>query len=308
MKTINERINEAVLALAEERVKVEQTGFLQLWQIRNGMHKFSDYDSKHLPEYVNRQISLGYTEADLTVEAWTSTNREWYCYIAATLRNKLNESSYRFNNSIGFLAKDQITKEELLEAEAPLRELISQNRMNLLNNYEEAAAFITDGKFYQNNLDKMNIDKETHDYILSVKKDIDTKRQQAKEAARNELLAWATGNGSELLKLRIKHNQNWQQIAETEWAIAHTTGFSLWEYDGEDEKWNVENATIEQLLELEKAQSENPSSDIDIIRCRWDDEDGEVIHRTFLICKAMTPTSNCLLYREITDVSESEEE
>lgn len=307
MKTINERINEAVLALAEERVKVEQTGFLELFQIRNGMHKFSDYDSKMFPVYVERQFALGYTEADLTVEACTRTNREWFSYIAVTLRNPLNGSSYRLSNCIMFLRRDQLTKDQLLEAEAPLMELIAHNRTKLLNNYEEAAAFIADGKFFQNNLDKMKVDKETHDYILSVKNYIEAKKQKANEAARNELLTWATGNGSELLKLRIKHNQNWQKIAETEWAIAHTTGFSLWEYDGEDEKWNVENATIEQLLELEKAQSENPGTDINIIRCRWSDEDGYIVHRTFLICKVKTPTSNCFLYREITDVSESEE-
>lgn len=138
------------------------------------------------------------------------------------------------------------------------------------------------------------------------------------EAGRTELLSWAKENGSELLKLRIKHEQNWQSLSETEWALAHVNGeFKTWDYDPDSkEDWTVMNATLEQLNELEKAQAENPECAIDIMRSKFDSEmydvdDTPYIHRTFIRCIVPMPTKNeytngigKTLYREITDASE----
>jgi len=308
MKTIEERINQAVLSLAEQRVEVEKTGFLQLWQLKNGVSSFSEWDSKRLPEYVESQKALGYTEEDLTVEAWISTSREWYFYIAATVRNIKNGSFYSFSNDIQFVGKNKLTKLQLEEAEAPVFKIIQENRNLYLNNEIKAAEFIEKGLFYTNNLDKMKFDKETHDYVFSVKTSIEERKRRVLEDAREELLSWAVENGSELLKLRIKHNQNWQSLAETEFALSHSAGFSEWKDGEESESWSVNNATLEQLKELEAAEDENPDHEIYIIRCKFYSEDGDKIHRTYLHCVVKTPVGKVSLYREIDDVSEDKEE
>lgn len=139
------------------------------------------------------------------------------------------------------------------------------------------------------------------------------KKEAQKEAAKkireqqiNELLNWAKNNGSELLKMRIKHNQNWQKMAEKEWALAQVTGFEYLEED-EDEFWLVENATLEQLIELEQAQKENPDLHMEITRCKYygDDYADEYTHRTFIRCFVQTPINTHIsLDKEIIDVDD----
>lgn len=137
-------------------------------------------------------------------------------------------------------------------------------------------------------------------------------KQAATEAGRSELRTWAETNGSELLKLRIKYNQNWQNIAETEWAIAHTTGFDVWSDQDESDKWHVNNATIEQLKELEKAVSENPDHEIDMIRFKFmykentwvGDEIVDYYHKTFLKISVKTPIGTTHLFKEILDAAD----
>ena len=142
---------------------------------------------------------------------------------------------------------------------------------------------------------------------------VEEKRKAMTEAGRKELLAWANDNGSELLKLRIKHNQNWQTIAEAEWAVAHSVGFSplseLCDIENDD-SWTVKNGTIEQLKELEKAQEENPNHEITIERMKFVQKDNDeyydeaVSHKTFLSCKIKTPVGIIYLFREINDVDD----
>jgi uncharacterized protein YeeX (DUF496 family) len=138
-------------------------------------------------------------------------------------------------------------------------------------------------------------------------------KKSALESGRAELLAWAKENGSELLKLRIKHGQNWESIAEAEWAKANIKGeFESWNYEPDSkEDWTVNNATLQQLQELEKAEAENPDCEIDIMRSKfdcemYDEDDTQYIHRTFLRCGVKTPTSTRILYREISDISDNE--
>jgi hypothetical protein len=306
MKTLVEKINEAVIALAKERVEIEKAGFFYFWQLQNGLNKFTDWDSKRLSEYVESQKSLGYSEDDLSVSAWISTHGVWANYIAATVENKFNGSSYRFSNAIQFLNRDSVTKKQLEEADLPVQKLVLENRSAFLNKKEAAAEFIEKGRFYQNNIERMCFDKETHDYVLSVKNEIENNKKMEIEAARNTLLSWAIENGSDLLKLRIKHNQNWQTITENEWALAHTKGFGLWPYDETNEDWDVNNANINQLMALESSKSENPDCDIDITRSKWVDE-FDVTHRTFLRCFVKTPIGTAVLFREIEDADDQDE-
>ncbi len=135
--------------------------------------------------------------------------------------------------------------------------------------------------------------------------------EAARQKAINELLTWAKEKGSELLNLRIQHKQNWQNLAETEWALAHTTGFSLYEdLVNEDcvEEYPVKNATIEQLQMLEKAKDENPDADIIIERHAYDDTISGRFHKTFLWAYVPTPLSSINLYQEIADTYEDDSE
>lgn len=139
-------------------------------------------------------------------------------------------------------------------------------------------------------------------------------RKAALVAGRTILLNWATENGSELLKLRIKHNQNWQNLAEQEWAIAHTEGFGFWFDDEELETWVVNNASLDQLQLLEEAVVKNPDFEIDIIRCKfmYDEQDyygereSDYYHRTFLRCEVKTPIGYVHLIKEIKDADDDE--
>jgi len=308
MKTLLERINEAVITLAEESVKIERTGFIQLWQLKNGMSYLSNWDAKRIPEYIESQKSLGYTEDDMSVEAWLGTSNAWYSYISATVRNVKNGSSYRFSNNIVFVGRHELTKTQLEEAESPGLKIIQQHRETYLNNKENAIDFIKKGLFYQNNLGEMMFDQETHDFILSVSNDIEANKKAAIEASRNKFIAWAEENGSELLKLRIKYGQNWQNLAATEWAIAHTTGFQIWSDGEESEEWLVKNGSLEQLKELERAIAENPDHEIDMIRCKFKNdnynypEETDYFHKTYLRINVKTPVSYLPLFREIEDV------
>lgn len=130
-------------------------------------------------------------------------------------------------------------------------------------------------------------------------------REEKIREAREKLLDWAKQNGSELLKLRIKHNQNWQTMANVEWAMANTKGFSEWEYDKEEDQWNVNNATINQLKQMEKAVAENPYMEVEMIRCKFmsddQDHDSEYYHRTFLRMIVDAPVGQVNLYKEISD-------
>lgn len=131
-------------------------------------------------------------------------------------------------------------------------------------------------------------------------------KKAALDAGREALLTWAKENGSDLLKLRIKHEQNWQAIAETEWAKAHAEGFEPWGFNPDSEKdWTVNNANLEQLQVLNAVKEKNPQHKIDIMRSRWIDEENEgYIHRTFLRCEVKTPVGYISLYKQINDVNE----
>ena len=132
-------------------------------------------------------------------------------------------------------------------------------------------------------------------------------KKEAVEAGLTELRTWAEENGSELLRLRIKHGQNWLQLAKQEWAVAHTVNFGLWPYEESVDDYNVKNASLLQLRELETAKAENPMAEIVIMRSKFADEEAEeAYHRTFLRCEVKTPVGECLLYSEIEDISNEE--
>lgn len=154
---------------------------------------------------------------------------------------------------------------------------------------------------------KVEHDQKREEKLEAEKKQAENKKMEV-EAKKENLRQWAIQNGSDLVKLRIKHGQNWQSLATIEWAKTHSTGFDEWEYDESDDDWGVNNATIEQLKALETAKSENPDHEVDIIRSKWVDYYGDVIHRTFQRCIVKTPVGKIPLYKEIDDVSDEDDE
>lgn len=143
----------------------------------------------------------------------------------------------------------------------------------------------------------------------AIKEAEETAKKAVLLAGRNELLEWAKDHGSELLKLRIKHEQNWLDIAEEEWAVAHCKGFAVADFDEDESWWTVKNANIDQLRELEKAKSENTECEIAIIRVKFvdnEEDDDEAYHRTFLRVNVKTPAREQYLYKEISNAADVE--
>ncbi len=299
MKLI-EKVKKAII---ENLEKENPKPYYDLWCLKNDHAIFSESFTEWLSTFLEKELSKGYTEDDLTIYVSNSVS---HIYCAVT--NRISGLSFSRSQFISIPNRSQFTKQQLTEADAPILEAIAQNR-KIIGNIEAAKSFLDSGKFLQNNLKAMYFDQETHDFVLSVKTQIEKDKEDAIEAGRNELRQWAEKEGSELLKLRIKHGQNWLNIAQEEYAIAHTVGFGFWEYDAVDDDWDVKNATLEQLQELEKAQAENPNCEIKITRSKFIQEDPhgdyepEITHRTFLECAVKTPVSTYILYKEIKDIS-----
>jgi len=309
-----EKVKQSIIDNVEKEASQNPHLLFDLWRLKNNHAFFSDTFTEGLDSFVKKEISKGYNEDDLTFYMSGSLQ---FIYLAVT--NKISGASFSLNQFITLEHKTNLTKQQLDEAYAPIASLITVHR-KLIGDEKACIEFLNSERFLQNNLTAMFFDQETHDFVLSVKTEIEAKKKAALEVGRNELLAWATINGSELLKLRIKHKQNWQSMAETEWAMAHVEGeFKEWDYVPDSkEDWTVMNATLEQLRELEKAQAENPNCIIDIMRSKfsaemYDVDDTPYIHRTFLRCIVPTPTKNeyknelgKTLYREISDISDEE--
>jgi hypothetical protein len=131
-----------------------------------------------------------------------------------------------------------------------------------------------------------------------------------KESGKQFLLTWSKENGSDLLKLRIAHNQNWFDLANGEYAQSLAPDFN--DDPEADEKsadwWTVKNATLEQLQELDTACKQYPDFSITIERRKYNDY-GEISHKTFLCTEVKTPVLQTVcLYKEISDVSEDDDE
>lgn len=189
--------------------------------------------------------------------------------------------------------------------------LIEAKQEYLLDIDEEAIMLLA--KKHQDERDEYwLVEREKREIEAAEKIERDEKRRIELETSKNELLAWAKENGSELLKLRIKHEQNWHSIAETEWAIANSFGFTSWDDRDTEKEWPVMNATLEQLHELEASQKENPDHEMEIMRYKFAHSDEECQYgeldpyyfKTFIRAVVKTPTNKEYLYREITDASE----
>lgn len=159
-----------------------------------------------------------------------------------------------------FNQADMVKKEKEVEEkekeEAYQRE-VAENRKKILGNKEEALKV----NFYRNNLDKMKVDQETHDFIESVRKEKEEAEYAAKVQAKENLKTWALANGSDLVKARIEENMNWLQLANDEYFESiKPEGFD--DLPSYDEKWEIKNATLEQLAALREVRKDFPNAEL----------------------------------------------
>lgn len=294
-------VQEQLILLLSEG-KLEMYDYYLQWQTKRGNFTLLG----NVSGFLENQKEKGYDLDDISV---TCRKRSYW-----VLENRLSGET-TLSMKIDFPSISSLSKDELLEFREFYSKFVLENRERYLGKKERAIEFLKEGLFYQNNLEGMNFDQETHDYVLSIQKELNAQKeserlakQQKHEAAVDALRDWAIENGSELLKLRIKHGQNWQCLAEDEWAIAHSEGFDAWEIEGYDDRWPVNNATLDQLRLLEKSQEENPKHEIEIHRFKFNVGYDYPYHRTFLTCAVLTPLDNIItLFREIEDVDDLED-
>lgn len=276
--------------------KLERYDYYLQWQTKRGNFTLLG----DISVFLEKQKEKGYDLNDISA---TCRERSYW-----GLKNRLSGET-TLSMKIDFPIILSLSKDELLEFQEFYSKFVLENRERYLGKKQAAIEFIKERLFYRNNLEKMVMDKETHDYILSIKEQEDFKKQQEHESAVNSLRLWSLLNGSELLKLRIKHEQNWQYLAEGEWAIAHSVGFHAWDIEDYDDRWPVNNATLEQLRLLEHSQEENPKHEIETHRFKFNVGYDYPYHRTFLTCAVLTPLNNIItLFKEIDDVDDEDDQ
>jgi hypothetical protein len=306
MKTIELRIKEALLQLAKECSEKEQTGFVQLYQHQNDMIQI---DEKY-KDYVESQKELGYSEKDLNVTAYLSTNNEWFSWIAFLLKNEINNTLFQSDN-VRYIPEKELTKSQLLEAKEPFFELVRKNR-SIIRDKVKALEIIEKNAFYRNNLKKMCFDQETHDFVLSVQNELEQKKLAEKEAReaklkqeKTELKKWAETHGNDYLKLKIKHDQNWFQEACIQKALTLAAPEFLAAKDFNYENcWEVKNASLDQLRELEAVKLVPETNNNLTIRRYKIIEDYEPVHYTYLEYTVTIAGNEITLAKQIEDQDE----
>lgn len=129
------------------------------------------------------------------------------------------------------------------------------------------------------------------------------KKQEQKEKLKN----WAQENGSELLKLRIKHDQNWHDLAAYEYGLSILPDFDD-DQGGYDDWWLINNATVDQLKMIDDLSQKYEGISFHLERCKYFGEHHELYHRSFIVAKIDVLTGTRDFFNEIEDVSESDDE
>lgn len=276
--------------------------FLMSWALKNNKVDWEKAGEgfSSLENFVEQQKNLGYLSGDLEISVKISPNE----YPGIDIKNRINGANkYASLQYRMFPVRESLTKNELLEAEKPYFDLVAENRKKYLNNGTACREFIEKGNFYQNSLEKMAFDKETHDFVLEVSQKIEQEEKNEKEAAKERLKKWAMENGSPLLQKRIHHGHNWGQMAIDEYAFSQLPNFLDDPYYKDClviESYEVKNGTLGQLEILEGAQTENPGIGFDIVRFKYSYE-GENIYSIYLRANVPSIVGNTYLYKEITE-------
>lgn len=176
---ILETVKQLVISKKEQNPAED---FFKFWLLKNDKAIYKETFVTSLNDFFEGEIKKGYSLEDLKIEVSGT-----YTYIILSIINKISNFSFSNSQFISFPDRSNFTKQQLLEADAPVLDLIKTNRSKYLNNKEAASEFLKSGKFLQNNLSDMNFDKETHDYVLSVYFQNDKEEKAKKEAGKEEL-------------------------------------------------------------------------------------------------------------------------
>lgn len=241
----------------------QQVNLIEAYKIGNGLYELGYSDA--CEKYLQEQLDLGYSFDDIEVRA--------------------DKDSIRFTNLISssccsvqikLLNAYDIEKHHVLALNAIEEKLIKavqlQNRELYLNNEQQALGFVKQYGGYPNK--PSSYDLETIDYLKSVWEKLQEQKklqiamkERKEEEGLMQLKEWALNNGSEQLQLRIKHAQNFKQLASEEWFAFHYPEFcdDVPEEDVENGINVVEyvehGGTLEDLQELDKMTDKYPDVD-----------------------------------------------
>lgn len=275
---IREELKQSLLlSIEKERSKQPEFYSFALWKVKND--KVS-YNLEPAEKFVENEIEKGYTIEELTFKAKVYANYDVYMEVSVTCENTISGNIQWYTFCQNRLAKKDITKSELEEVLLLENEFVLKNRELILNNPKEARKV----DFFQNNLSRMQVDQETHDYILSVinaDKEVDILN---KETKKQELKAWALAHGSELVKARIEENMNWLELADKEYDRSRMPeGFDYKDEDDFDSCWDYKNPTLEHINALREARKNKVFTKVELRKCRKTDEDGDKTFYYFVV-------------------------
>lgn len=266
--TIREQLKQSLLSELESlRLKNPKGYSFSFWKVKNDK---GGYALERAVNFAENEIAKGYAINELEFKAKVFNSNSSYVEVSVDCINKISgyDDTYRFMQDR--LTKGELTKSELEEIIFLENELVLKNRMLILNNPDEARKV----EFYQNNLALMQVDQETHDYILSVIKADKEAEIKAKEIKKQEIRSWALANGSELLKARIEEGFNWFDLANTEYIKSQMPeGFTL--LANYDKIWDLGNPNLSTIIKFKAAKENEKLLNTTLKKAQlFDEEDG----------------------------------
>ena len=206
------------LSKCYEQLEMTETNSQSRWKFNNSKYTVNEHVAQKYIDFVNEQFELGYTYNDLQVSLYIDL------YIYIYIKNKISKYGVGKDDLVKFDSDSELTKCELIASLQEYNDYVTlkvcENRNALLNNREACVEFIEAKKFYQNYLEKMMIDKETHDYILQVKTELEQEKENAELEKIEKVKNWGLEHGSDDLKRRIELGFNYYSYAIREYNIS----------------------------------------------------------------------------------------
>lgn len=173
----------------------------------------------------------------------------------------------------------------------------TENYGQLAFNFEEIEKTVKKGR-------KLKVEREQKEREKKERREKELKAESDRlEKQKRDLQQWALTNGSELVKLRIKHEQNWVEIAEFEWALHYFPDFGKWMNDESDNEWEIKDGSVEQLKILDEMNEKYKDYECFFILERhefvsnYPEDDSEIVD--FIAAYIQTPYRKVTLYKEI---------
>lgn len=142
--------------------------------------------------------------------------------------------------------------------------------------------------------------KEKKEQEKKEKEAVNLALKEVKNEAKEDLKNWSLNYGSELLKLRIKHDQNWVEIAEKEWSLNSLPEFHERDEEFLDNEWDIKDANVEQLKQLEnfKEKYKNLDCSFELVRTKFIEE-SENYYIDYIFAIVNTPYRTKIVHFEL---------